>query len=523
MLHTPTSTDPRGHASLSVAAILAESAHRYRDLPALVVGEEVTSYAELWEQTKAYAGALKARGVGHGDRVAILMPNVADFPRTYYAILALGAVVVPIHALLRAEEIEFVLRDSAASLLIAAAPLLGQGAPGAALAEVPVLSVLEPADAATQTRLEDLAAAAEPVRTYEAMLPWETATILYTSGTTGRPKGAESSHFSLVEQANTMLVSTFTLGTGDTILGTLPLFHTFGQTCVLNTGLRIGARIVLVPRFTGAVGLEMLVKHRVDVFFGVPTMYIALLEAAKSNPERPALRYAISGGASIPVAVIEKFKEVFGAEIYEGYGLTETSPVATFNHVGVPPRPGTIGTPIWGVDVEIARPEVEERIELLPTGELGELVVRGHNVTKGYLNQPEATRAAIVDGWFRTGDLGIKDEDGYLRILDRKKDMILRNGYNVYPREVEDVLARHPDIVTLAVYGIPDDTHGQEIVAAVVLAAGSTTTAEELVDYAKEHLAAYKYPRLMEIVTELPLGPSGKVLKRELAARYQRG
>ncbi|GAA3599948.1 long-chain fatty acid--CoA ligase [Klugiella xanthotipulae] len=514
----------RGYATLSVAAILAESARTYGDKAALIVGEETVSYRELWDQTRAYAGALRARGIGPGSRVAVLIPNVADFARVYYATLALGAVVVPIHALLRADEIEFALRDSASILIVIAAPLLTHGAPGARQAGVPVLSVLEAGDTASNPRLEDEAAAASPLDTYVSTHPGDTATILYTSGTTGQPKGAEGSHFSLIEQVNTLLMSTFDMRSTDTVLGALPLFHTFGQTCVLNCGLRAGATLVLLPKFDGETALRVLNERRVDLFFGVPTMYIALLEAAKKNPERPPLRYAVSGGAAIPVAVIERFREVFGSTIYEGYGLTESSPVATFNHVGATPRAGSIGTPIWGVDVEIARSEVEDSIELLPRGELGELIIRGHNLTKGYLNRPEATATAIVDGWFRTGDLGTKDEDGYLHILDRKKDMILRNGYNIYPREVEEALSGHPDVVSVAVFGIPDEVHGQEVAAAIVRAEGSPVSEEELVAYARELIAAYKYPRVVEFVAALPLSSSGKILKRDLTDRYvQRG
>ena len=246
------------------------------------------------------------------------------------------------------------------------------------------------------------------------------------------------------------------------------------------------------------------------------------MEAAKSRPEAaPELRYAVSGGASLPVAVLEAFNARFGALIHEGYGLTETSPVASFNHVGKEPRPGTIGQPIWGVEVEIARAEVHDAIELLPRGELGELVVRGHLLFSGYLNRPEATAEAVVDGWFRTGDLGTKDADDYVTIVDRKKDMILRNGYNVYPREVEEALITHPDIVNVAVFGVHDDKHGQEVAAAVTLVAGSTLTGQEISAYGESRLAAYKYPRRIEILTEFPLGPSGKILKRELVARYQ--
>ncbi|MDF2442355.1 MAG: long-chain acyl-CoA synthetase, partial [Subtercola sp.] len=281
-----------------------------------------------------------------------------------------------------------------------------------------------------------------------------------------------------------------------------------------------GATMVMVPKFDGDTALAVMNEQQCTIFMGVPTMYIALLDAATRTDARPPLRYGISGGAAIPVAVINRFKELFGTEIHEGYGLTETSPVATFNMVGVPPRAGTIGTPIWGVDVEIADSEVQDSIVLLPTGELGELVVRGHNLMNGYHNRPEDTAKAMVDGWFRTGDLGRKDEDGYLTVVDRTKDMIIRNGYNVYPREVEEVLAGHPAVSMVAVYGVPHETHGQEIIASVVLATGASATVDELSEFVKQDVAAYKYPRHIDIVESLPLGPSGKVLKRELVAAY---
>jgi long-chain acyl-CoA synthetase len=213
---------------------------------------------------------------------------------------------------------------------------------------------------------------------------------------------------------------------------------------------------------------------------------------------------------------------VFGTQVLEGYGLTETSPVATFNQVGFEPRPGTVGKQIWGVEVEIAKAEVDEKIELLPTGELGEIVVRGHNVFKGYLNKPEATAAAIVDGWFRTGDLGTKDEDGYVSIVDRKKDMVIRGGYNVYPREVEEALLRHPAVGQVAVFALPDPQYGEEVSAAIVKdPAGGEVTEAEISEWAKSKLAAYKYPRRVFFVDAFPLGPSGKVLKRELQEQFK--
>ncbi|WP_439690524.1 long-chain-fatty-acid--CoA ligase [Curtobacterium sp. SP.BCp] len=540
---TDTQHSPRrSQATASVAAILAESARRFPDDVAVVVGDRRTTYAELWSQTLAYAGALRARGIREGSRVAMLVPNVEDFPRVYYATLALGAVIVPVHALLKRGEIEYVLRDADVSLLVCAAPLLGEGAAGAALAGVDVVTVLAPpaagpdasagagADATAgpdaqaaldaPDRLEDLAQAAEPLDTYVPRDPFDTATILYTSGTTGHPKGAEGSHFALLEQANTNLLSTFDLHRGDVLLGALPLFHTFGQTCTMNTGFRVGATIVLLPKFDGDGALAAMVEHGTGVFMGVPTMYMALLDAATRTDARPPLRYAISGGASLPLAVLEKFQQVFDAPVHEGYGLTETSPVASFNHVGTTPRPGTIGTPVWGVDVEIADPETQDRIVMLPHGQIGELVIRGHNLMNGYLDRPEDTEAAIVDGWFRTGDLGTKDDDGYLTIVDRTKDMIIRNGYNVYPRQVEEVLARHPDVAMAAVFGTPHEQHGQEVEAAVVLRADATVTPQELIDMVAAEIAAYKYPRVVHVLDALPLGPSGKVLKRELVQQF---
>ncbi|GHD00294.1 long-chain-fatty-acid--CoA ligase [Zhihengliuella salsuginis] len=513
-------TGTASHLTMSVAAILAESATRHADRAAVTVGGHQTTYAQLWEQARSYAGGLRDAGIGENDRVAVLIPNVADFARVYYAVLSLGAVVVPIHALLKRHEISYILDDSEAELLVCAAPLLAEGAAGAEASGVPTYTVLAESGSAAG-RLEDLAAAAEPITSYLPRHPEDIATILYTSGTTGKPKGALGTHLALVEQTNAMLLDALDVRPGDRLFGGLPLFHTFGQTAVLNCGLRAGAEILLLPRFTGPDALDLLLDHGVNVFFGVPTMYVALLEAASAREERPeALRYGVSGGAALPVALLEAFETRFGAKVHEGYGLTETSPVACFGRVSQTPQPGTVGTPIWGVDVEIADPLERNAIELLPRGELGEVVVRGHNLFAGYLNRPEATAEAVVDGWFRTGDLGTKSEDDHVRIVDRTKDMILRNGYNVYPREVEEALMEHPGITSAAVYGVPDDKHGQEIAASVTIDPDSGLDADAIREWIAERVAAYKYPRLVEVVSEFPLGPSGKILKRKLAERY---
>ena len=512
--------------SLSIASILAESAVRHADRTAVVLGELKLTYAQLWGHCLQYAAVLREKGVGPGDKVALLLPNTPHFPLAYFGTLALGAIAVPVHALLKAEEIEYVLRDSGAKALICAAPLLGEGAKGAELAGVPVLGVMdspggESADA-TLERIDTLALSATPIASMVMTEADDTAVILYTSGTTGTPKGAEITHLNVTMNVVASAMHSFDINADDVVLGCLPLFHTFGQTCCMNTAFYVGASVVMLPRFDGAQALELMVKEKVSIFMGVPTMYVGLLAAAKTSEHRPELKSALSGGAALPVPVLEKFTEVFGTQVLEGYGLTETSPVATFNQVGFEPRPGTVGKQIWGVEVEVAAAEVEERIELLGVGELGEIVVRGHNIFKGYLNKPEATAAAIVDGWFRTGDLGTKDAEGYVAIVDRKKDMVIRGGYNIYPREVEEALLRHPAVGQIAVFGLPDPQYGEEVCAAVVLdPAGGEVTEKELSEWAKSKLAAYKYPRRVFFTDAFPLGPSGKVLKRELQEQFK--
>jgi long-chain acyl-CoA synthetase len=492
--------------SLSLATILAESALRHPDRPALLAGSERVTYAELWEQARRYAARLQALGVRAGDRVGILLLNTPDFPRAYYGALALGAVVVPVHALLTPGEIAYILGDSGAKVLIAGGPLIPNGAAGAAEAGIALFEAAIPQDT--------------PVESYVARDGKDDAVILYTSGTTGRPKGAVLTQSNIVLNASVVVSDLFYAVPDDVFLACLPLFHAFGQTCVMNAAFRTGASIVLMPRFDGAAALDLMLAHGVTVFAGVPTMYIGLLEAAKARAQLPALRMAASGGSSLPLAVLEAFEATFGVQIYEGYGLSETSPVASFNQRDFGRKPGTVGRGIWGVEVDVCNAGIEDRVIPLPAGELGEIVIRGHCVFKGYLNNPEATRAAIVDGWFRSGDLGTKDADEFITIVDRKKDMILRGGYNVYPREVEEVLMRHPAVKQVAVVGVPHETHGEEVVAVIVRsdeAAGVTD--EAIIAWSQEHLARYKYPRHVHFIDAMPLGPSGKVLKRELRDR----
>ncbi|MEU6102003.1 long-chain-fatty-acid--CoA ligase [Streptomyces flaveolus] len=499
-------------ATLSVAAVLAENARRRPDKEALVEGDLRLTFAEVWQLARAQAGALVELGVRPGDRVALMAPNTADFPQAYYAIAAAGAVVVPVHLLLSPAEVGHVLTDSGAGLLLVHPAQAETGAAAAREAGVRVVVLGD--------ELGKLAADAEPLPSYVTRDADDPAVVFYTSGTTGVPKGAVLSHFNLVMNATVNAFDANDIRPDDIALGALPLFHAFGQTVSLNSTWRAGATLVLLPRFDAARAIELMVREKVNTFHGVPTMFVALAAAAAEAVALPGLRVCISGGASLPVAVLERFEEAFGAKIYEGYGLSETSPAAAVNQPVFGAKPGTIGHPLWGVDVEIARAETEDRVELLPPGELGEVVVRGHNVFSGYLGRPEATAEALVDGWFRTGDLGTKDDEGFLRIVDRKKDVVIRGGYNVYPREVEEVLMRHPGIAQVAVIGLPDELHGEEVCAVVVPAPGATPDGAGITEWSKQHLGKYKYPRRVEFTDALPLGPSMKVLKRELRARY---
>ncbi|MFJ8079472.1 long-chain fatty acid--CoA ligase [Streptomyces sp. NPDC096205] len=500
-------------ATLSLASILAENARRRPDKEALVEGDLRLTFGEVWRRARAQAGALAALGVRPGDRVALMAPNTAEFPLAYYAIAAAGGVVVPVHLLLSAPEVEHVLKDSGALLLLCHP---AHAETGTAAAEAVGIQVVALGD-----EFDKLAAIAEPLPSYVTRDADDPAVVFYTSGTTGVPKGAVLSHFNLVMNATVNAFDANDIRPDDRALGALPLFHAFGQTVSLNSTWRAGATLVLLPRFDAERAIELMVAEKVDTFHGVPMMFVVLTAAAAGAKELPELRVCISGGASLPVAVLEDFEAAFGATIYEGYGLSETSPTATVNQPCFGTRPGTIGHPLWGVDVEIARAELEGAVELLPPGELGEVVIRGHNVFSGYLGRPEATAEAIVDGWFRTGDLGTKDDDGFLRIVDRKKDVIIRGGYNVYPREVEEVLVRHPAVAQVAVIGLPDDLHGEEVCAVIVPAPGAPEPdAAALVEWSKEHLGKHKYPRHVEFTDALPLGPSMKVLKRELRARY---
>ena len=337
--------------------------------------------------------------------------------------------------------------------------------------------------------------------------------ILYTSGTTGVPKGAELTHANLLRNAEVTAATLLAAGPGDVVMGCLPLFHSFGLTCGLNAAVLGGACLALLPRFDPGEALEIISREKVTIFEGVPTMYAALLHHPdRGQADVSSLRVCVSGGAALPLEILRGFEDAFGCPILEGYGLSETSPVASFNHPGRPRKPGSIGTPVAGVQMRV----VDDAGAEVPQGEVGEVAIRGHNVMKGYWRDPDATAAAIPDGWFRTGDLARVDEDGYFYIVDRKKEMIIRGGYNVYPREIEEALYEHPGVAGAAVVGIPHESLGEEVGAAVALKPGASATPEELREFVRERVAAYKYPRQVWLVDQLPKGPTGKILRREV-------
>ncbi|MCC9176969.1 long-chain-fatty-acid--CoA ligase [Arthrobacter sp. zg-Y750] len=499
----------------NLAGILTETAARFPERTALKLDDTVVSYAALDAMSSKVAGLLAARGVVPGERVGLMMPNIPQMAFVYYGVLRYGAVVVPMNPLLKAREVAYHLQDSGAQLVFAWEGVAGEVSAGAEEADGGVEVV--PVDSSS---FMGLLAGADSRPDLAEVDGEDIAVILYTSGTTGRPKGAALTHRNLRSNA---IVSRSLLDTreNDVIFGGLPFFHVFGQTAALNSALLAGASISLLPRFDAGKALEIIERDGVTIFEGVPTMYVGMLRhPAVKDTKLSSLRGAITGGSAMPLEVLHEFEDVFGIQLLEGYGLSETSPIVSFNVPGEGRRAGSIGKTVDGMEVRMLDPDGAD----VPVGEIGELSVRGEGVMKGYWRNDDATAAAIPDGWFRTGDLARFDEEGNIYIVDRKKDMILRSGYNVYPREVEEVLYEHPAVAEAAVIGVPDSLHGEEIVAVVGLreeAAPADDAAREalladIAQFAKDRLAAYKYPRRIELTDALPKGPTGKILKREI-------
>ncbi len=490
----------------NVAKNLTDTTRAHAERVAVRVDNTAMTYRALDEASARVAGLLHERGLEPGARVGIMMPNVAEVPVVYYGVLRAGGVVVPMNPLLKGREVAYYLGDSGAGLIFAWHAFEAEARRGAeqAGAELGVVDAVG---------FPDLLASASPEYRVADTGDQDTAVILYTSGTTGQPKGAELTHGNLISNTEVARTDIVRAGPDDVIFGGLPLFHVFGQTVALNVAVAAGACLTLLPRFDAGHAQRILAGHRVTVFEGVPTMYVALLhQPDRADYDTSALRMCISGGAALPVEVLRGFEAAFGVPVLEGYGLSETSPIASFNHPGRERKPGSIGTPIRDVQMRV----VDEADQEVPQGQVGEIVIHGPNVMKGYWQRPDATAEAVREGWFHTGDLAQVDEDGYFYIVDRKKDLIIRGGYNIYPREIEEVLYEHPAVAEAAVIGLPHPALGEEVGAAVALKPGAAVSPEELRDYVKSQVAAYKYPRHVWLVDALPKGATGKLQKRDI-------
>lgn len=512
---------------VNLAVVLTDSAREYPEKIAVSCMGMTITYAQLDAVSNQVANGLRAAGIKRGENVALCCPNLPYFPMVYYGILKAGCGVVPLNVLLKQREIAYHVTDSDAVALVCF-----EGTPELAIGQEAWKAFQEvdscrnfwvlPAMPGASSSIEgaptftDLLDGQAPVFDTEQMNSEDTAIILYTSGTTGLPKGAELSHANIL--FNAMIAAKLTDNTpNDVLLVALPLFHSYGQTVMMNAGFFVGCKLVLLPRFDATAALQIFQDEGITAFSGVPTMYWDIL----NHPElgnfdiekiKSTLRLCGSGGAAMPVEVMKEFEKTFDVPILEGYGLSETSPVACFNRLDKERKHGSIGLPVWGIEMRC----VDEDMNEVPVGEPGEVIIRGHNIMKGYYKKPEANEEAFRGGWFHSGDIATVDEDGYYYIVDRTKDMIIRGGFNVYPRELEEVIVTHPDVSLVAVIGIPHEEYGEEIMAYLIPKAGKEIDTAEVKKWCKEQMAAYKYPRVIETIKEFPLGPSGKILKTEL-------
>ena len=495
---------------LSLATILETSARDRPDKAAIVQGPVRLSYRELDARAQAIAANLGRRGIGPGDMVALACPNVPAFAAFYFAVLKTCATVLPVAILSKRDELAYLLNDSGAKALVCheGSAELPLGAIGrAAFEDAPACEHFIEADAPVAEASFDTV----------QRNPDDTAVVLYTSGTTGRPKGAMLTHSNLLMNAQ-LCVDLGEVRMADVVLVALPLFHIFGQVVQMLAAFRKAATVVLAPRFEPGLCLGLMEREKVTLFSGVPTMLWALLtypDAEKHDLAAIAstLRQVTVGGASTPVEILRGFEAKFDVTVLEGYGLSETSPGVTFNQLDRERKVGSVGVPVWGVEVRVVDPDDNP----VAAGEPGEVVVRGHCVMKGYLGRPEETAEALRGGWFHSGDIGRFDEDGYLYIVDRLKEMIIRGGFNVYPREVEELLVTHPEVSLAAVMGVPDEQYGEEIKAFIVPVAGAAPDPDAIIGWARERLAGYKYPRIVELRESLPLNATGKIMKRDLS------
>ncbi len=518
---------------LNLSILLEQSVQLYPNKPAFTFLENNLTYAQINGAANQLANGLREKGILKGDKVGLSCFNLHYFPIIYFGILKAGAVVVPLSVLLKEDEITYHLTNSEAKAYFCFVgntdlPMAKMGfsgfsnTPSCTQFYVITASPADPSPIEGTLTLGNLMAGQSPIFETEKTSAEDTAVIIYTSGTTGKPKGAELSHLNLYSNA-VLCADLFDYSAADTNLIVLPLFHIFAMTCMMNAALYRGVSCVLLPKFDAEAVFLLMQKHKITVFGGVPTMYWGLLNYVDVENKfdfvaiSKKLRHSVSGGAALPVQVLEDFKKRFDVDIMEGYGMSEGSPVVSFNQHAFGTKPGSIGTKVWGVDVKLVDTDDNE----VPIGEKGELIYRGPNVMKGYYKKPEETAKTLKNGWLYSGDIAIKDEDGFYYIVDRTKDMIIRGGFNVYPREVEEVIIQHEYVSLVAVIGIPDEQFGEEIKAFVVLKEGKTISEYDLKEWVKSRIAAYKYPRQIDFIPALPMSATGKILKKELRVSYK--
>jgi long-chain acyl-CoA synthetase len=499
---------------LNLAQILSGARYAHPERIALRSGDLEMTVETLDNLAKQCARLFSGGGVGAGHRVAFVMPNVPHFPVVYYGALRTGATAVPLSPLMSAVEFEYIFRDCTPTVVVAWSGFHEAAAKAAEACGVRLVYSAGP-PGGPPTGLPDLlehAAAAAGEDVIACTDASDIAVIIYTSGTTGAPKGAALTHDNLMWNAY-VYADVVDMRQGDVALAALPFFHSFGQTCLLNAGLHSGVELILQPRFDATEAVDLIERHKVTLLMGVPSMHAAVLAEQRSQRrDLSSLRWLASGGSGLAAGLHEELERELGVPVFEGYGLSETSPIT---HVCSTrqAKKGTVGPPLWGIEQRV----VDDEGAPLPAGNVGELHVRGHGVMSGYFGRPEATEAVIdPDGWFATGDLACIDDDGFVKIVDRKKDLIIRNGHNVYPSDIEAVLSEHPAVQLSAVIGVPDDKVGEEVAAIVMLKPGGVATGDEITEFVKERVSSYNYPRIVRIVDDLPLGPTGKVLKRAI-------
>jgi len=503
--------------SPSITSTLAEAgvraAARWADRPALTFGDATSTYQELHQQIARLAGGLGKLGIGEGSRLAIMIPNSPEFVLTYMAVSHVGATVVPVPSLLGVEEVAHIIGDVGADAMVVAEELAPIAHAAVQQADtVETLIVCADAPGSDAVSFAELMASADPL-TEPATIAAETpAVIIYTSGTTGRPKGAVLTHRNLLANVEACRQA-ISISEEDIFVTALPLFHSFGATVSMLLPMFCGCHNVLLPGFSALHTLQAIERHRATMVAGVPTMYALMMQVKDADAcDLNSLRFVVSGGAALPDEVCLGFEAIHGAPIIEGYGPTEASPVVSVNPIDGRRKIGSVGLPLPDVEIMIADDDMAE----LPAGDIGEICVRGPNVMAGYHNADDLTKATLVNSWLCTGDVGKLDEDGYLYIVDRKNDLIIVGGINVYPREVEDCIARMPQVAEVAVVGAPSELRGEVVTAHVVVKEHAECTAQQVIDHCREHLAPYKVPKQVRLADELAKSAIGKVLKQEL-------